>query len=252
MFRIYYPLIAFQPLYALVLMRCGDEPREVVSGSSLHSKIAGFMSTITLPLDHTAIGRMGRRISTILPGFVVASLAVVAMTGVVVGNSHLYEWSQSRVSENRRLHEDIAGINPRNDELYVCFAGLGTRSFHLEAVLPLESPRNYRNLHLLFLGWIQQSPVNDAIKSHFQIDNLVSALLYKPNVYLIGDRLFHEKYGTFIREHHQTATQWEHCMNGCDFDVWKPIPTNTDEQLGAAPQADIRPSMASRWRQARQ
>ena len=159
------------------------------------------------------------RSGTRSPQIARAAWIALAILGMLFGQSMAYRNSRKAVSANRRLHADLARISPSESELFVCW---GT-AFPLESILPLESPDLLRNRNLLWLSWLQQSPVNDAAKERFGIQDLPLALFDNPNVYLIADDYQRTNYQTYIREHYQLESDWDHCYKGNTLNVYKPV-----------------------------
>lgn len=210
--RVYYPLFAFQSLYMLVLMRCdlswviGE-----VKGSS--SDQANHESNAVFPRRYFPRA-----------GFAGAPV-VLAILGMILGQIVAFRNSTLAVSSNRRLHEDLARIDPRQDELFICW---GDR-FPYESILPLESPDAWRNLHLYCLGWLQQSPINVAVKKRFGINDLAIAMVKEPDVYVLGSTEAHrvhlnsefDLFRTFVFEHYQLNVKWGKHFSGDQVQILK-------------------------------
>jgi hypothetical protein len=213
--RVYYPLIAFQTLYLLMLMRCG----ETVSAEKRGQK---SLSGGTNPEPQFV--RFGGFMSHGLDGLTPLALA---MLGLIIGQSNASYDSRNALCGNCRLQAELVRINPGDEDLFVCWGD----QFPYESVLPLESPNIYRNLHLYSLGWIQQSPINDAVKRRFGIENATLALFNNPHVFLLGasdadadrtGRAF-DHYKTFIREHYRMDLTWKNCFDVNQFKICKPV-----------------------------
>jgi hypothetical protein len=215
--RVYYPLIAFQTLYLLMLMRCGGT--QTVAGRGLHSFGAR-------PAD----GQLGSRFWHLLPHRVVSrALITLAILGLGLGQYKASRDSHRALAGNRQLHADIVSLNLQDDDLLVCWGCC----FPYESILPLETLGSYRNIHLYCLGWPQQSPVNEAVKKHFGFQDLTRGLVNHPHVYLAGTSansgtappLELDYYQTFIREHYNINLNWQTCFEGQRFSVYKPVLT---------------------------
>ncbi len=232
--RVYVSLIAFQGLYMLYLMREGnsspegpDSRTEPPDGLVAERRLFGLSGGLSLGETLSLRGSLSMR-GTLSPGTVRAALVAVAMLGLLCGQSLAFRDSRRAVSANRKLHADLNRIGPLDSDLFVCWGS----SFPYESLLPLESPRLLRKLHLLALGWPQQSPVNDAVKAHFGIRDLTRALLDNPHVYLLGSSLAGggglqtEHYETYIHEHYRTDVEWDHRYHASGFIIYKPVPAD--------------------------
>ena len=233
--RVYFALIAFQALYLLSLMRYSDASTESPSVShwfcSLSLKRDCDSPTVesaspVLPPDDPATGGHGvMRSGTQSPRIARTAWIAMAILGMLLGQSMAFRNSRKALSANRRLHADLARISPSESELFVCW-GI---AFPLESILPLESPDLLRNRNLLWLSWLQQSPVNDAAKGRFGIQDLPLALLDNPNVYLIANTPELAFYRTYFREHYHLEVDWDLRFEGSEFNVYKPVRRGADK-----------------------
>lgn len=211
--RVYYPLFAFQPLYMLVLMRCTDFPMIGSEKKPIPNQTRLDSNVVRPP------ALFWRR------AFIQASI-VLAILGVILEQSLTFRSSSLAVSSNRQLRADLARIDPRDDELFICW---GDR-FPYESILPLESPDAWRSLHLYCLGWCQQSPINQSVKKRFGIDNLAIAMVENPQVYLLGPTETHripldselDHFQTFVYEHHKLNVKWRKQYYGDQVQIFKP------------------------------
>ena len=225
--RVYYPLIAFQALYMLFLMRFCESPPETLKSENLIESL--------WQVECHRGGVFGSR----SPRFVSVALVAFAILGLSVGEYKAFRDSQRAVTANRRLHADLAKIAPRETDLFV-FWGC---CYHYESLLPLESTRILQKLNLLTLGWPQQSPINDAVKEQFGIGDLTLALFDNPNVYFLGSGMELGHYQIYIREHYRMDLAWDRHFEGTEFKLFKPI------KLDAGKKASDQPTIATshRW-----
>lgn len=230
--RIYYPLIAFQALYTLYLMRYCD-----ASSSSEDQQNTASDSAVDRP-------RNARLHGSHFQGFISGGLCAIAILGLCVGQYKANRDSRKAVHANRRLHADLARIDPLETDLFVCWGC----NFPYESILPLESSSVLRRIKLLSLGWVQQSPVNDAVKEQFGISDLTQALFDNPNVYLVGQGPELPYYQTYIRERYHTDVTWDPCFEGTEFKLYKPVKIDV-AGLGSSHPAT---AVTSRWQTARQ
>ncbi len=205
--RVYLPLFAVLGLYMLYLMRDGKASTAASSGPILP------------PAGQTSPRRGVILYRTLAHGFASAVLIAVAILGLLFGQSRASVDSQKAVSANRKLHADLTKIAPSEFDLLVCWGC----SFPLESILPLESPDRLRNRHLLGLGWLQQTPVNDAVKRRFGIQDLPVALLDNPHVSLIASKYEVYFYQIYIREHYHLEVDWNLRFEGEVLNVYKPV-----------------------------
>lgn len=202
--RVYYSLIAFQVLYTLFLMRYHAGPAGSQSGTATDG-----------PADFDIVPTHR---GSLFPNFTSVFIVAFAILGFFVGEQKALQDSRKAVRANRRLRNDLATISPRESDLIVCWGCC----FPYEAILPLESTRILKSVNLLCLGWTQQSPVNDAVKKQFGIQDLSMSLFDNPHVYLLSQGSELESYRTYIREHYQVESDWESCYEGTDFKLFKP------------------------------
>ena len=208
--RVYYPLFAFQGLYMLFLMRCGE------STISNQSESSNNRSHLLAGATSVFLTRWG--------GWASMAFAVLA---VLMEQSLTFRESSIAVAGNHRLHSDRARIDPQPDELFICW---GDR-FPYESILPLESPESYRNVHLYCLGWLQQSPINEAVKRRFGIPDLALAMVDHPRVFLLGNSECHrvkldselEVFQKFAFEHYQMKVNWRDDFQGDFLRIYKPV-----------------------------
>ncbi|MDB5347682.1 MAG: hypothetical protein JWP89_6059 [Schlesneria sp.] len=222
--RVYYPLIAFQALYTLYLMRyCGSSSDEKVEATEASQNEA----------------RNARLSGTPFHGFINVALCSIAILGICVGQHKAHRDSRTAVRANRRLHADLARVDPLESDLFVCWGA----SFPYESILPLESNQVLRRIHLLTLGWPQQSPINDAVKAQFGIRDLPQSLFDNPNVYLLGKGAELTYYRTYIREHYGTDVAWDLYFDGNEFGLFKPVKLDANQHVPSEPT----PAVSSRW-----
>ena len=216
-YRMYYPLFAFQILLTLGAMRW---ERSMDNGRSVEVKsgIIGWWDAILFRARIAFQNHRRRRL--------VCTLAIVM---AVVGSG----WSVGKACHqsiklaiaNIQLREMLSKIDPRDDELYVCWVGC----FPFEALRPLDSPAILRNLHLLGLGWTQKTPINLAVKSRFQIRDSIVDLREKPNVYFFTSSVINSLFSRFVKEHYETEWNWRKCFSCSRCSVWKAKSTTDAE-----------------------
>jgi hypothetical protein len=243
--RVYYPLIAFQALYTLYLMRyCDSSKSQSEQAPSTDSVMSQFINARLPGLQ--------------FHGLISAGVCGIAVLGLSVGQNKAHRDSRVAIRANRLMHADLARIDPLETDLFVCWGS----SFPYEAILPLESNRILRRIHLLSLGWPQQSPVNDAVKEHFGIRDLTQSLFDNPNIYLLSDEFGKNGhsvtgelagstdlgyYQTYIREHYRTEVTWDRCFAGGIFSLYKPVKLNGNQPVHGLPKT----ATSLRWQEAR-
>lgn len=116
---------------------------------------------------------------------------------VVASNYYQYRRSRERTKLNWRLYDMLARLNFTDDQLYICWAA----TFPYEAISPLSNLSSISELHLMVLGWPQKTPLHQAIKDHFGIDDLAEAIFQRPDLYLIAHPYYLGLYKTYVREH---------------------------------------------------
>ena len=210
-FRVYYPLFAFQLLFSLISMRW-SEANDDLRLSEL------FLSFRRIIVEITSLQRF--RFSAVKQqvrwGVIVFLIAVM---GVGITFSKARTLSRIHLAANKQMRSDIAKTNPRDDELYVAWGCC----FPYEAVLPLDSPDVLRNFHLLCLGWPQKSPINYAQKTRFHIQDMNLDLRDNPKIYLLSSIYLNPFYKQFFQEHYQAEISWERRFACPSFEIWKPI-----------------------------
>jgi hypothetical protein len=83
-------------------------------------------------------------------------------------------------------------------QLYVTWGA----SFPYELVPPLDPLREFRDLRILSLGVMTQSPVTAARMTEFGIDDLYRALYERDDILLISTDAHNRLLEQFVREHH--------------------------------------------------
>lgn len=210
-FRMFYPLFAFQILISLVFIRWGQP-----SGKALFSELPfGFWFWWQQSSSRWRIGFD----SAIRPVFLATWIAIIAMLGAGWSVGKAVHLSRKTVAAHKLLFADLERIKPQDDELYVCWGGC----FPYESVLPLQAPAKMKNVHLLCLGWTQKSPVNKAVKDRFQIEDLTLSLRDKPNVYLISTSVLNHLYSIYVQEHYDIEFAWKPCFSSKAISVFKPV-----------------------------
>lgn len=213
--RVYYPLVAFQGLYALYLMRCGTASTE---------KNTELSSVAEAPSNGVR-GSQWQQMQ--YQSFVSGALCAIAVIGLCAGQYKAHRDSRKAVKANHLLHQNLAMVDPRESDLFVCWGC----DFPYESILPLESNEVLRRLNILTLGWTQQSPVNDAVKEQFGIRDLTLSLMDNPNVYLLVGESELDYYRTYIREHFEIDVEWDHCFEGSAFNLVKPVKAGLPDKL---------------------
>jgi hypothetical protein len=228
--RVYYPLIAFQALYTLYLMRYCDSS-------------SGEETELTSSTDRLLNEpRNARWHGTHFQGFISGAFCSIAVLGLCVGQYKAHRDSRTAVRANRQLHTDLARVDPLESDLFVCWGA----SFPYDSIRPAESNQVLRRIHLLTLGWPQQSPINDAVKAQFGIRDLPQSLFDNPNVYLLGKGTELAYYRTYIREHYGTDVTWDHHFDGGEFGLFKPVKLDANQPVPT----DKPTVVSSRWHDA--
>ena len=101
------------------------------------------------------------------------SLAVITVLGFAYGASRQYRRSYFMQNARHDLLQSIAAVQPRDNELYVMWAP----GFPYQAISPFDNLMSFSNLHQLVVGWPQHTPIYQAMKQRFAIDD-VSALYF--------------------------------------------------------------------------
>jgi hypothetical protein len=120
----------------------------------------------------------GRRWPT--PAAAVAG--VLAIAGVVVACHRAHADSDAARTGNARLRESLAALAPHPDRLYVAWS----TAFPYRYVLPLEDTGYLKDLRLFSLGWPQRSPIADRMLRSFGVSDVYTALLVRPDIFLIA------------------------------------------------------------------
>ena len=216
--RVYYPALAFPFLLTLLLVRLGPERR----------------ARGQLVIQAAVIRIRGERRSVVTGSFDLVTLLhfaaiLAALIPVSAGLYREYRHARTACKENEKLRAALAAIRPRDDQLFVIWSSC----FPFEAILPLESPALLRETHLLSLGWPQQSPINQAMKARFGIDDLPHALYANPNLELVSVDWLNDIFATYVQEHHHARLDWETHFRNPQFSVWKPRPLSDSNSPGA-------------------
>jgi len=150
-----------------------------------------------------AIGRWRRRVS-----YQPAVIHVLALVGVLYGMGHCYR-SNDRMQHVRQdfFHTLEKYLNWQDDQLYVIWPS----GFHYELISPFDNLSSFSNFHHLVIGWPQRTPIYEAMKRRFNVQDLTRALYERPDVFAVGYAGCYRSCKKFIREHY-----------GVDVDfVWK-------------------------------
>lgn len=213
--RVYYPLVAFQGLYSLYLMRC------CTASAEKNTELSSVSEPPPIDVRSSQWQQMQYQ------SFVSGALCAIAVIGLCAGQYKAHRDSRKAVKANRLLHENLAMVDPRESDLFVCWGC----DFPYESILPLESNDVLRRLNILTLGWTQQSPVNDAVKEHFGIRDLTLSLMDNPNVYLLVQDSELDYYRTYIHEHFGIDVEWDLCFEGSAFNLVKPVKADLPDKL---------------------
>lgn len=212
-YRMYYPLFAFQPLFLLLVVRWNASsitPADVDDTSGQRRSWQQFFQQV----GHALVWFLPPK----LVGSAAITVAVMASSWSIGKACHL----SLKMSElNRELRQMITKIEPRDDELYVCWVGC----FPFEAIRPLDSPLMLQNLHLLGLGWTQKTPINAAVKSRFHIQNSVTDTRDAEKVFYFSTSVINSIYSTFIKEHYGSQTCWRKCFVTPRYSIWRVLST---------------------------
>jgi hypothetical protein len=116
---------------------------------------------------------------------------------VFKGTYHQYRRSRERIKASAALYNLISDMEPSDDRLYICWAA----TFPYEALRPFDSLESVANLHLMVLGWPQNTPLHQRVKERFGIDDLAEAIFRRNDLYLIAHPYYLGLYEKYVREH---------------------------------------------------
>jgi hypothetical protein len=126
------------------------------------------------------------------------ALVITGVLGFAYGITRQYRRSYAMQSARHDLLKSIAAAQPRDDELYVMWAP----GFPYQALSPFDNLMSFSNVHQLVMGWPQFTPIYQAMKQQFGIDNVSRALYERSNVILVGEPKCHALFQRYIQEHH--------------------------------------------------
>ena len=126
------------------------------------------------------------------------SLAVITVLGFAYGASRQYRRSYFMQNARHDLLQSIAAVQPRDNELYVMWAP----GFPYQAISPFDNLMSFSNLHQLVVGWPQHTPIYQAMKQRFAIDDVSRALFQRSDVIFVGETRCHALYQRYIQEHY--------------------------------------------------
>jgi hypothetical protein len=182
--RVYVPVLAF-PLSVAACLAHGSSflpPERFRTWMRvLFSQPAGWRRALRIPLTKYA------------------AVAVLLLLCVAVfkGTYHQYRCSRGRIKASTQLYDLLAQIEPADDRLFVCWAA----TFPYEALRPFDTLDSMAGLHLLVLGWPQNTPLHQRVKDRFAIDDLAEAIFRRNDLYLIAHPYYLGLYESYVREH---------------------------------------------------
>jgi hypothetical protein len=134
-------------------------------------------------------------------GLVLGLLAVTYFNGRVCWELHLRSIQSQILAEE--LKSAIKELNPRPDQLYVVWGGF----FPYEYLLPFDSGSHMRDFKFYGLGCATNTPTEDERLREFGIDDLVTALYTRNDVFVICDGPLPKMLETYIAEHRGVRVQ---------------------------------------------
>ena len=138
-------------------------------------------------------------------GVVVGIILLMATISVPLQIYHQYHRSRLSLRCAREFDALVEDLSAEPDNLVVAWGS----AFPFEHMLPLRSPRPYRGLHLLSLGWSQNTPINDAVKRAHGIDDLPRALYQRDDIRLISMPRLNDIWCQYARERFGVETRFD-------------------------------------------
>ena len=185
--RVYYSVFAFPMFLGLLLARLPAPAESSVGKFPFPARLLGWRSAI----------------------------AAAAIFGFGLNEYRDFHHSRAGWRSNRDLKSALAQIQPHDDELFVNWC------YPCE-LLPLDPPATLRGMHLLILSWLQQSPLQAAMKERFAIDEIVPALIHNPKVFLVSIPRFNALCTVYTQRTLSADLDWDHRYDFEQFPVWKP------------------------------
>ena len=111
--------------------------------------------------------------------------------------------------------KSLPQLNWRDDRLYVVWAP----GFRYELISPFDNLASFSNFHQLVIGWPQRTPIFEAMKRKFKIEDVTRALFERPDVFFVGQTGCNRYYVKYIQEHYSVDVDFVVKRDDGDFVV---------------------------------
>ncbi len=185
--RVYLPVLAFPS--ALALFCSAWHARGSTSNANPHA------STLTGSWQWNRVGW----------SFVVSLSVMLGLYAGILNMLEQYDRGKQRRRQSNHFYEQLARLDPRPDNLYVCW-GAAMPFEHIRPIDNLQWLAGFRALHM---GWPQQCPFHDDMKERFDVPYLARQLYERSNVILIAHPACLKLYANYVREHFSTEISFE-------------------------------------------
>lgn len=137
-----------------------------------------------------------------------AIACVAVLLAAVCVPWHVYQqYRRSRCALHRanRLEALAADLAAPPDQLIVAWRD----AFPFEHMLPLRSPRPYRDLHMLSLGWSQRTPINENVLQMHRVKQLPCELYQRDDIRLISNPRLNDVWHEYARRRLDVETVFD-------------------------------------------
>ncbi|MDZ4818865.1 MAG: hypothetical protein SGJ20_07825 [Planctomycetota bacterium] len=180
--------------------------------SEYASKLNMCWTLITCPAERAS----ERKYYTIYPFRIfIALLALNTMFCLWNANYSQHRRSRARVRQHKTMDALLASPHVGKDKLIVGWAN----SLPYEGVRIFASANSIRHLHLLVLGWPQRTPLHQAIKDRFGIDDLARSLYQRKDIFLVAEPGYQKMLADYIQEHYQAEIGYLECPKVSNLNI---------------------------------